>query len=125
MIDQPINEDNFLRVAIQHYSNMQCTSFSEFEEDIKRFSYIKKLLLRYKESNNLKERLILNHLIILYNIFGKFVIPLLLHKIDKQYWGVLVTFLIYLNYVPEDMSLVGIGTDIQLDQNVIDILRAI
>ena len=94
-----LNEDNFLVFAMHHYDNQQCHSLQEFEEDLKRFLYLRKLLNRYKRDGDLKERLILNHVIILYNLFGDAVTDMLFLKIDKEYWSALVTFLVYLNRI--------------------------
>lgn len=109
---------------MHHYDNAQCTSIAEFEEDLKRFSYLKKLFGRYKDNGDLKERLILNHLIVLHNLFGIVAIELLFFKIDRQYWDVLATFLVYLNLMPDTVPEFGIVlSEIQLDENVIDTLR--
>jgi hypothetical protein len=115
-----LNEDNFLVFAMHHYDNQQCHSLQEFEEDLKRFLYLRKLLNRYKRDGDLKERLILNHVIILYNLFGDAVTDMLFLKIDKEYWSALVTFLVYLNRIPEEKL-----SDIPLDQNIISALRKI
>lgn len=126
MIEQPITEFNFLLVAMHHYDNSQCTNLAEFEEDLKRFSYLKKLFGRYKDSNDLKERLILNHIIVLYNLFGVSTPELLFFKIDKQYWSVLITFLVYLQLMPDVIPEFGIKlSDYTLDQNILDALRNI
>lgn len=103
MIEQPISENNFIQVAMHHYDNPQCTSIAEFEEDIKRFAYLKKLFNRYKDNGDLRERLIINHLIILHNVFGIATTELLFFKIDKQYWNILATFLVFLNKMPDEV----------------------
>ena len=124
MIDLPINDNTFLLVAMHHYDNMQCTSIAEFEEDLKRFGYLKKLFSRYKENNDLKERLIINHIIVLYNLFGIVTTELLFFKIDKQHWDILVTFLVYLNKMPDSVPEFNINiNDINLDETVLDSLR--
>jgi hypothetical protein len=80
--------------------------------------------MQYKVDNNLRERLILNHIIIIYNVFGINATPMLFHKINQSYWGQLMTFLIYLNYMPEKIQ--GINhINIPLDQTIIDALRKI
>ena len=89
MVSEKLNEGNFLVYAMHHYDNPQCHSLQEFEEDIKKFLYLKKLLSRYKNSDELRERLILNHIIVLYNIFGDAATRMLFHKIDKSCWDVL------------------------------------
>lgn len=115
-----LSEENFLLYAMHHYDNTQCHSVQEFEEDLKRFLYLRKLLNRYNRDGDLKERLILNHIIVLYNLFGDATSDMLFHKIEKEYWPALITFLVYLNRVPEDKY-----ADIQLDQNIISVLRKI
>lgn len=126
MIEQPISENNFILIAMHNYDNSQCTSLAEFEEDIKRFAYLKKLFSRYKENDDLKERLILNHIIVLYNLFGIVTTELLFFKIDKQYWDVLATFLVYLERMPEAVPEFGIKlSELQLDDKVIAALKDI
>jgi len=126
MNEQPITEGNFLLIAMHHYDNSQCTSIAEFEEDIKRFGYLKKLFSRYNENDDLKERLILNHIIVLHNLFGVVTIEMLFFKIDKQHWNVLATFLVYLGLMPKEIPEFGIKLDeMQLDQQVFDVLRKI
>lgn len=126
MIEQPINESTFLLIAMHHYDNSQCTSVAEFEEDLKKFGYLKKLFSRYKENNDLKERLILNHIIVLHNLFGLVAIELLFFKIDKQHWDVLATFLLYLELMPNTIPEFGIKLDdMKIDQHVLDTLRKI
>lgn len=126
MIEQPINENNFILIAMHHYDNSQCTSLAEFEEDLKRFAYLKKLFSRYKDNNDLKERLILNHIIVLYNLFGIVTTELLFFKIDRQYWDVLATFLVYLERMPEAVPEFGIKlSELQLDDKVIAALKDI
>lgn len=124
MFELPINEDNFLRITLQYYDNPQCHSIAEFEEDLKRFRYLNKLFNRYNVNNDLKERLILNHLIILYNCFGVITTELLFFKIDKQYWNYLATFLIFLNRMPDEIPEFNISLiDLQIDNNIANTLR--
>lgn len=121
-----LNDDNFLVYAMHHYDNPQCHSIEEFEEDIRKFLYIKKLLSRYKNSDTLRERLILNHIIVLYNLFGDALTNMLFFKIDKDDWPTLATFLVYLNRMPEVIEQHGIKlSDITLDTNVVEALRKI
>jgi hypothetical protein len=111
---------------MHHYDNPQCHSLQEFEEDIKKFLYLKKLLSRYKNYDELRERLILNHIIVLYNIFGESATRMLFYKIDKSCWDVLVTFLVYLDRMPEELPEYGIIlSDIVLDEKIISTLRKI
>ena len=126
MVSEKLNEGNFLVYAMHHYDNPQCHSLQEFEEDIKKFLYLKKLLSRYKNYDELRERLILNHIIVLYNIFGESATRMLFYKIDKSCWDVLVTFLVYLDRMPAELSEYGIIlSDIVLDERIISTLRKI
>lgn len=113
-------------IAMKYYDNPQCTTLAEFEEDLKRFGYLKKLFGRYKEQSELKERLILNHLTVLYNLFGVVTTELLFFKIEKQYWDSLITFLVYLNVMPEVVPEFGITlSDYTIDPIIMDTLRKI
>lgn len=116
--------------AMKHYDNAQCVDIEEFYDDIKRINYIKRLFVRYQTTGELKERLILNHIIILYNVFPiEVATNILFFKIDSQYWSQLKTFLVYLNYMPEKLTFLEnceiVTSDIQLDDNVVSILRKI
>lgn len=113
-----LTDDNFILYAMHHYDNPQCHSVQEFEEDLKRFLYLKKLFSRYKSGGELRERLILNHIIVLYNLFGNSTTEMLYHKIDKEHWSALTTFLIYINRIPDDK----IG-DVNIDDNIATMLR--
>jgi hypothetical protein len=118
-IFEELNEENFTLYAIRHYDNPQCTSTEEFYEDIRRFRYLKRLLKRYYNNGELRERLILNHLIVLNNLFGvENAIRMLEFKLDKDYWPVLKTCLLYLGYVDE-----GWKQEIPLDKSVIEKMR--
>lgn len=111
---------------MNHYDNPQCQIIEEFEEDVKRFLYIRKLLTRYKNNGELRERLILNHIIVLYNIFGDHVTNMLFFKVEKEYWPQLATFLIYLERMPENLPQHGIKmSDITLDTQIVSALRNI
>ena len=105
--------------AIKHYDNPQCEGEKEFHDDMKRFKYIKRLFKKYSLSGQLKERLLLNHIIILRNLFGtEACVTLLLFKTQKEYLGVLKSFLIILNMIREDEL-----TDIKSDSYVLKALR--
>ena len=98
-----ITSENVTMFAIRHYDNPHCEGEKEFYDDMKRFKYIKRLLRKYKETNILKERLILNHIIILRNLFGpEACVTLLLYKIQQEYLSTLKSFLLYLNMIRED-----------------------
>lgn len=121
-----LTNDNFVLFAMNHYDNPQCHTTQEFEEDMKRFLYLKKLFSRYKTSGELRERLILNHIIVLYNLFGENTTKMLFFKIDKEHWSTLVTFLIFLERMPDSVDEYGIVTaNIPLDEAVIQALRKI
>jgi hypothetical protein len=101
MFFNELNEDNFLLFAIKNYENPQAVTKEDFDKDLNHFKYIKRLLKRYKKSGELKTHLILNHFIVLYNIFGEAATPMLFFKIDKDLWSVLKSFIIFLNKLPE------------------------
>jgi len=123
---EKLNEGNFLVYAMHHYDNPQCHSLQEFEEDIKKFLYLKKLLSRYKNNGELRERLILNHIIVLYNIFGESATRMLFYKIDESCWDTLITFLVYLDRMPEMIAEFNIVlSDVILDETIISTLRKI
>ena len=118
-IFEDLNEENFTLFAIRHYDNPQCTSTEEFYEDIRRFRYLKRLLKRYHRTGELRERLILNHLIILSNVFGvSNAIRMLQYKIDDEFWPVLKTCLLYLDYIDEKWE-----TEIPLDPKTVERMR--
>jgi hypothetical protein len=101
MIFNELNEDNFILFAIKNYENPQAVTKEDFEKDLNHFKYIKILLKRYKKSGELKTHLILNHFIILYNIFSEAATPMLFFKIEKELWPCLKSFIIFLNRLPE------------------------
>lgn len=126
MVSEKLNDGNFLVYAMHHYDNPQCHSLAEFEEDIKKFLYLKKLLSRYKNTGELRERLILNHIIVLYNIFGEAATRMLFHKIEESCWNALITFLVYLDRMPESVPEFNIVlSEVVLDETIIAILRKI
>jgi hypothetical protein len=95
-----LTESTFLLYAMKHYDNPQCIEMSEFEEDIKRFQYLRKLFSRYRQDEDLKERLILNHLIVIFNVFGPQATNMLFMRLH-EYHEYLKPFVLYLNYMPE------------------------
>src|SRR5208282_2363891 len=102
--DAILTEENFVLFAMHHYANPECRGINDFEEDLKRFKYLKRLFLRYKDDGELRERLILNHIIVLNNVFG---IPaatkMLFFKIEPEFWPILKPFLIFLNFMPMEV----------------------
>ena len=101
MIFNELTEDNFLLFAIKNYENPQAVTKEDFDKDLNHFKYIKRLLKRYKNSGQLKTHLLLNHFIILYNIFGEATTPMLFHKIDVELWPVMKAFVMFLGKLPE------------------------
>jgi hypothetical protein len=101
MLFNELNEDNFLLFAIKNYENPQAVTKEDFEKDLNHFKYIKRLLKRYKSTGQLKSHLLLNHFIILYNIFGEAATPMLFYKIEKDLWSSMKTFIIFLGKLPE------------------------
>ena len=100
---EKITSENVMMFAIKHYDNPQCEGEREFHDDMKRFKYIKRLLRKHKDTNVLKERLLLNHIIVLHNLFGsEACVTLLLFKIQREYWGTLKSFLLFLNIIRDD-----------------------
>ena len=125
-----LTEENFLMFAMREYNNMQCTDIEEFHDDLKKIKYIKRLFNIYKNDGQLKERLILNHLIVFYNIFPTQAgTRILFYKIEEQFWPMLKTFLIFLDRMPDKIGLIRgkeiISTDIKLDDGIITKLRTI
>lgn len=116
-----LDEDNFVLYAAKCYNNPQCTEIGEFYDDLNRFKYLKRLLKRYVEHDDLQYRLILNHIIIIYNVFT---IPaankMIRYKLEDDLLPAVKTFLVYLNYLPE-----GEMVDIPLDPTIVNVLRKI
>ena len=101
MLFTELNEDNFRLFAIKNYENPQAVTEADFDKDLNHFKYIKRLLKRYKNTGELKSHLILNHFIVLYNIFGEAATPMLFFKIDEDLWSVMKTFVLFLNKLPD------------------------
>jgi hypothetical protein len=114
-----LNEDNFVLFASRHYNNPQCTSIEEFNDDLLRFKYLKRLFKRYIKDGDLQERLILNHLVVLYNIFGITAAnKMMFHKMEDEYWPIIKTFLVYLNYIKESELV-----EVPLNDSIVRTLR--
>ena len=127
MID--LNDDNVLIYAIKCYDKPGAI-MSEFESDFKRFKYVKRLINKYRINRNIKERLILNHIIILANVFGvEATVRILMLKLDPADYPVIKTFLLFLNYMPKFVKdingLTIISSDIPLDWSLVEVLREI
>jgi hypothetical protein len=122
-----LNDDNFIIYAMKCYNSPNCV-MSEFEGDIKRTKYLKRLFRRYKVTKALKERLILNHIILLNNVFGpEATTRILFYRIDERDYDILKTFLLYLNILPDTVK--GINgknikaDEIPLDMHIAEMLR--
>lgn len=126
-----LDESNFLLYAAKHYDNPQCFDTLEFYEDLKRFKYIKRLLNRYVDDGDLKERLILNHIVVIFNLFGVHAAVRMLFFKCKGLERFLTPFLISLNNLPERVEGIGLEnktiltSDIEIDQNIVRALRNI
>ena len=112
------------------YNNVQCTDTEEFYDDLKKIKYIKRLFNIYTNTGQLKERLILNHLIVFYNVFSvQAGTRILFYKIEKDFWPLLKTFLIFLDRMPEKIDSIRgeviLSSNIQLDNGIITRLRSI
>jgi hypothetical protein len=130
MIFDDLTDDNFLMYAMKEYSDIQCTDIEEFYDDLKKIKYIKRLFNIYKNTGQLKERLILNHLIVFYNVFPvQSGTRILFYKIEKSFWPMLKTFLIFLDRMPETIDSIRGETirtsNIQLDEGIVTRLRSI
>ena len=125
-----LNEGNFLMFSMKEYNNIQCIDIEEFYDDLKKIKYIKRLFNIYLNDGQLKERLILNHLIVFYNVFPiQAGTRILFYKIEEQFWPMLKTFLIFLDRMPDKIeSIKGktiLSTDIKLDDGIVTRLRTI
>ena len=124
-----LNEKTFLLYAMKEYNNPQCVDVDEFNDDLKKIKYIKRLLNQYISEGILKERLLLNHIIVFFNVFKpKAATRILFYKMEEEFWPMLKTFLFYLNFMPEEIieSFNGkeiLVKNIPLDQGIVDSLR--
>ena len=118
-----LNEGNYLLFAIKFYNNPQAVTRDDFESDLKRIRYIKRLLKRYKKDGELKVHLILNNLIVLFNVFDDATIPLLFYHLEEDLWSPIKSFLVFLNRVPE-YPRTKIN-DISIDENCLKQLQSI
>jgi len=118
-----LNEKNFLLFAIKNYENPEAVTKEDFDRDLNHFRYIKRLLKRYKGGGELKSHLLINHFIILYNIFGEATTPMLFFKLEESLWSVVKTFIVFLNRLP-DYPHTYIH-EIEIDQECMDELERI
>ena len=96
-----LNENNYMLFAIKFYDNPHALTKEEFEDDLKRIKYVKRLLKRYKNTGVLKTHLILNHLTVLFNVFGEASVPLLFYNLEEDLWPSIKSFLMFLRRIPE------------------------
>lgn len=125
----PIVEQNFVLVAAKAYDNPACHSVEEFQEDLMKFTYIKRLFIKYRDKGELRERLVLNHLIVVFNLFGAEATRLLFFKLEG-YWELLCPFLEYMGQLPEVVHRIGkhevvVTQQISADQTIRNALRSI
>jgi len=125
-----LTEDNFMMYAIKNYDNPSCIGMDEFLDDLKRFKYIKRLLRKHNVGKELKERLILNHIIVLGNLFGvEATTKMLFYKLEKKFWPQVKTFLVFLNYMPLKIivspGIEILDKDIPIDESILEDLKRI
>lgn len=130
-MNDSLDETNFVLYAARHYDNPECFDTEEFFSDLKRFKYLKRLFNKYQESGELKERLILNHIIVLYNVFGVVPATRMLFFRMTEHYEYLKPFLDFLGYLPNTVINIGITnkriecSDINSDENIIKVLKKI
>lgn len=124
-----LSEANFELHAVKNYDNPSCSGMAEFQDDMLRFKYLNRLMNKYEETGELRENLILNHLVVLFNLFGDATAKMLFYKVAESQWTALVPFLIFLNRMPQMIrmseSRTIVDSDIQIDMVVVDVLREI
>ena len=124
-----LSSENIMLYAVKVYDKPNCI-MSEFKEDMKRFNYLKRLFFRYRKIGEVKERLILNHLVVLYNVFGvEAATRLLFYKIAKEDYPALKTYLVFLSCMPERIKGIRghdiLSSDIPVDNKIANTLREI
>ena len=123
----PLTDETLLLYAAANYDNPHCFDTEEFMEDLNRFKYLKRLFNRYQDNGDLKDRLILNHIIILYNVFSVSATPMLFLKLKGQY-HLLKPFLVLINRMPDKVEVCGeiiFGADIPMNSHIVDVLRKV
>lgn len=127
---ETLDDSNFVLYAAKHYDNPQCYDVEEFHDDLKRFKYLKRLLGKYEDTGELRENLILNHIIVLYNVFGEAATRMLFFKL-VGYYSYLKPFLVLLDRMPDVLVGIGFstsvikGNDIKMDEHIYKVLRKI
>lgn len=128
-MNEHLDDANFMLYAAKHYDNPQCYDTIEFYDDLKRFKYLKRLFNRFEETGELKERLILNHLTVLYNVFGPVPATRMLFLKLEGYYHLLKPFLVFLSYMPDEIINIGLpnhsikNSDITMNQDIVEVLR--
>jgi len=125
-----LTEENFTMFAVNNYDNPSCNGMDEFLDDLKRFKYIKRLLRKHNVGKELKERLILNHIIVLGNLFGiDATTKMLFFKLEEKFWPQIKTFLVFLNYMPMKVivseGIEIIDNEIPIDETILENLKKI
>jgi hypothetical protein len=123
MIFDELNKDNFIYFAIRYYENPNTSTQEEFEEDLNRFKYVKRWMKKYHESGTINIHLLLNHIMIIFNCWDDAAVPMLFHKVDKEYWPYLISFLEFLNRLPQYPK--TYINEIEADLNIQKILKGI
>ena len=118
-----LNKDNFLLFSIKYYENPTASTQEEFDEDLKRFKYVKRWLKKYHESGTINSHLLLNHIIVIFNCWNDAAIPMFFYKIEEKYWPCLKSFFIFLERIPEYPE--TYLNDIELDINILNELKGL
>ena len=119
-----LTDSNYVMYAMKAYENPHCTGLDEFTEDLNRTKYIKRLFRKYQRDDVLRERLILNHIIVFCNVFGvQPGVRMLFHKMENDLWAYLKTFLLYLDYIPKHMDMGEEFESITIDDRIANSLR--
>ena len=126
---EDLNNENFILYAMKAYDRPNCL-MSEFKEDMKRFNYLKRLFHKYRKSGELKEQLVLNHLVVVYNVFGpEPATRMLFYRMSKDDYSALKTYLLFLNTMPNTVKGIKghdiISSDIEVDMTIAEVLRKI
>lgn len=129
MIFNDLNSDNFLIYAMKCYEKPN-TIMSEFKEDMKRFNYLKRLFHKYRKNDEMREQLILNHLVVLCNVFGpEACVRMLFFKVSCEDYSALKTYLLFLNIMPNVVYAIRgnniRSSDIEVDMRIAEVLRKI
>ena len=125
-----LNEKNYLHFAMKYYDNRQCTSIEEFNEDLNKIKYVKRLFNRFLETGELRTNLILNHLIVIYNVFeNEAATRMLFFRVEKRFYSILKPFLLFMNRLPKVVRGIDgkniITNEIPLNEMTIKELRKI